>query len=268
VEDLAGKVAVVTGGASGIGLAMARRFAREQMHVVLADVEEPALERACRDLVEDGADVLAVPTDVADHASVQSLRDAALARFGTVHVVCNNAGVVGGSIAHSPMSMWEWVVGVNLFGVVNGCNVFLPVLLDQDEGHVVNTASMAGLRGVGVLGIYCTTKFAVVGLSESLAQELAAAGSRVGVSVVCPGFVSTRIAESARNMPAPVRADVPEVGDGGGPISGLVASGIPPEEVADAVVDAIGNGRLYVLTHLEMARAAWDQRAELLFGGR
>jgi NAD(P)-dependent dehydrogenase (short-subunit alcohol dehydrogenase family) len=267
MHDLAGKVAVVTGGASGIGLALAQRFADEGMRLVLADVEEPALEQARKGLAEGGAEVLAVPTDVADHASVVALRDAALERFGAVHLVCNNAGVVGGSIVRSPMSMWEWVVGVNLFGVVNGCNVFLPILVGQDEGHIVNTASMAGLRGVGVLGIYCTTKFAVVGLSESLADELAASGSRVGVSVVCPGFVHTRIAESARNMPEWVRATSPEAGDGAGPISGLVASGMPPAEVADAVTQAVLEGRLYVLTHPEMARDAWEHRGRLLFGG-
>jgi NAD(P)-dependent dehydrogenase (short-subunit alcohol dehydrogenase family) len=264
VRDLAGKVAVVTGGASGIGLAMARRFAAEQMRVVLADIEKPALDRATEDLASAGAEVVGIVTDVAEHASVVGLHDAVLDRFGAVHVVCNNAGVVGGSVAKSPIEFWEWVVGVNLFGVVNGCNVFLPTLMAQDEGHVVNTASMAGLQGVGVLGIYCTTKFAVVGLSESLAQELAGSGSRVGVSVVCPGFVQTKIAHSARNMPDRVRSVHED--DDGKALSPLVDSGIPPEQVADAVLDAVTEGRLYVITHPDMLRAAWDQRAALLFG--
>lgn len=261
MQELSGKVAVVTGAASGIGLAMARRFAGEGMRVVLADVEEPTLDAAVQALADSGAEVKGVVTDVADHASVVSLHDATLEAFGGVHVVCNNAGVVGYSIAKSPIEVWEWVVGVNLFGVINGCNVFLPTLLAQDEGHVVNTASMAGLQGYGILGIYCTTKFAVVGLSESLAQELS--DSKVGVSVVCPGFVRTQIAASERNMPEAVR----RVTDGApGLLAQPVMTGIPPEEVADAVLDAVRSGRLHVLTHLDMARTAFEQRSALVFG--
>jgi NAD(P)-dependent dehydrogenase (short-subunit alcohol dehydrogenase family) len=233
------------------------------MRVVLADVEEPALDRAVAELAESGAEVRGVVTDVADHASVVRLHDATLEAFGGVHVVCNNAGVVGYSIAKTPIEVWEWVVGVNLFGVINGCNVFLPTLMAQDEGHVVNTASMAGLQGYGVLGIYCTTKFAVVGLSESLAQELSTSGSKVGVSVVCPGFVKTRLATFERNMPEAVR----RVTDGfEGWLSQPIMAGIPPDEVADAVLEGIVSGRLYVLTHPDMARTAFEQRSALVFG--
>ncbi len=263
MKEFSGKVAVVTGGASGIGLAMARRFAGAGMRLVLADIEEPVLEAAVAELADGGAEVVGVPTDVADHASVVALREATLERFGAVHVVCNNAGVVGRSIVDSPVELWDWVVGVNLFGVIHGCNVFLPTLVAQDEGHVVNTASIAGLRGNALLGIYCTTKFAVVGLSESLSEELKARGSHVGVSVVCPGFVQTQIAHSHRNMPERVRA---VTGEGEAFLGDAVSFGIPPAEVADAVFDAVAADRLYVLTHADMARGALDQRIAILFG--
>jgi NAD(P)-dependent dehydrogenase (short-subunit alcohol dehydrogenase family) len=262
--ECSGRVAVITGGASGIGLAMARRFAAAGMRIVLADIEEPALEGAVGELRAAGHEVLGVPTDVADHDAVVELRDKALAAFGSVHIVCNNAGVVGHSIVDSSIDMWRWVVGVNLYGVINGCNVFLPGLVEQGEGHVVNTASLAGLRGNAVLGVYCTTKFAVVGLSESLSEELRASGSKVGVSVICPGFVQTRIGNSARNMPAQLKATQP----GRAPedvINPAVLAGIPAQEVADAVFEAVRADRLYVLNHKDMARAALDQRLSLLF---
>ena len=261
MKEFSGRVAVITGGASGIGLAMARRFASAGMRIVLADIEEPALEAAVDDLRSAGTEVLGVPTDVADLEAVVNLRDTTLEAFGSVHVLCNNAGVVGHSIVHSPIDVWRWVVGVNLFGVINGCNVFLPGLVEQGEGHVVNTASLAGLRGNAVLGVYCTTKFAVVGLSESLAEELHASGSKVGVSVVCPGFVQTRIGESARNMPAHLKADQPARDM----INPAVMAGIPAKDVADAVFEAVVADRLYVLNHKDMARAALDQRLSLLF---
>jgi NAD(P)-dependent dehydrogenase (short-subunit alcohol dehydrogenase family) len=265
MKDFSGKVAVVTGGASGIGLSMAKRFAAEGMRIVLADIEEPVLEEAVDELRRSGAAVLGVPTDVADHGSVVGLHDRALEAFGAVHLVCNNAGVVGGSIVHSPIAMWEWVVGVNLFGVINGCNVFLPTLVAQDEGHVVNTASVAGLSGNAVLGMYCTTKFAVVGLSESLREELRASGSRVGVSVLCPGLVRTHIARSYRNMPAALRE---ASGESAGEVflGGVMSGAISPAEVADAVFDAVTDDRLYILTHPELARGALDRRSKLLFG--
>jgi NAD(P)-dependent dehydrogenase (short-subunit alcohol dehydrogenase family) len=262
MNEFAGRVAVITGGASGIGLAMAHRFASAGMRLVLADIEEPELDKAVVDLRSAGAEAVGVVTDVADHGSVVDLRDKALETFGAVHVVCNNAGVVGRSIVESSIDLWRWVVGVNLYGVINGCNVFLPGLVEQDEGHVVNTASLAGLRGNSILGIYCTTKFAVVGLSESLSEELRASGSKVGVSVVCPGFVKTRISESGRNMPPHLKA-AELVNEG--VIGQAVAAGIPPSDVADAVFDAVAADRLYVLTHKEMARAALDQRLSLLF---
>jgi len=262
LRELSGKVAVVTGGASGIGLAMARRFSSAGMRIVLADIEEPALAAAVAELTSDGAEVIGVPTDVADHSSVVALHAQTLASFGSVHVVCNNAGVVGRSIVSSGIDVWRWVVGVNLFGVINGCSVFLPTLVEQDEGHVVNTASMAGLVGYGILGVYSTTKFAVVGLSEALRDELRSSGSHVGVSVVCPGFVRTRIGQSERNMPASLRDTHTPIDD---PLVMAVESGIPAAEVADVVFDAVAADRLYVLTHPEMAREGMQHRLSLIF---
>jgi NAD(P)-dependent dehydrogenase (short-subunit alcohol dehydrogenase family) len=261
MKEFSGRVAVITGGASGIGLAMAHRFADAGMRLVLADIEEPELDRAVEELRSAGTEVVGVPTDVADHDAVVNLRDKTLEAFGSFHIVCNNAGVVGRSIVDSSIDTWRWVVGVNLYGVINGCNVFLPTLLEQGEGHVVNTASLAGLRGNALLGVYCTTKFAVVGLSESLYEELQASGSKVGVSVICPGFVKTRIAQSGRNMPAHLRAAQPDPEI----LAPAVDAGIPASEVADAVFDAVRSGRLYVLNHQDMARAALDQRLSLLF---
>ena len=172
MQDFQDKVAVITGGASGMGRAFADRFAAEGMKLVLADIEEPELARAVDELKAAGADAIGVRTDVARIEDVQALRERVLEAFGAVHVVCNNAGVAGGSVIDSPIEMWQWVLGVNLWGVIHGCNVFLPDLLEQDDGHIVNTASIAGLGGAAGLGVYCTSKFAVVGLSESLHHDL------------------------------------------------------------------------------------------------
>jgi NAD(P)-dependent dehydrogenase (short-subunit alcohol dehydrogenase family) len=202
MELAGGKVAVVTGGASGIGLGMAHRFAAAGMALVIADVQTDALDVARDALEATGCDVLAVRTDVSDMSSVEALRDAALDRFGTVHVVCNNAGVGGaGDPWHGPIATWEWVVGVNLMGVVHGIHAFLPTLEAQGEGHIVNTASMAGIT-VGMLGPYSATKHAVAALSESLWFSMQGARTGVGVSVLCPGFVRTNIPTSDRNWPA------------------------------------------------------------------
>ena len=257
VQNLRGKVAVITGAASGMGRAFADRFAAEGMKVVLADIEDDALVRAVDEVRSTGAEATGLRTDVAQLADIEALRDHALDAFGAVHVVCNNAGVAGGSIVDSPIEVWRWVVGVNLWGVVHGCHVFLPLLVDQDEGHVVNTASLAGLAGNGGLGIYSTTKFAVVGLSESLYDDLAARGSNVGVSVLCPGFVHTRIHESHRNMPDHVRAVTTPPDPAAVEVQRtVIALGIPPEDVAALVVDAVTEPRFFVLPHLRAARNA------------
>ena len=204
-----GRVAVVTGAASGIGLGLAERFAAEGMHVVMADVEEPALAKAAAALTDiakakGGASVLPVVTDVADRAAVDALRDAALSAFGAVHVVCNNAGVGGphGPLWECPPGEWDWVLGVNLDGVMNGVRAFMPVLLEQDAGHLVNTSSIFGVFA-GTLGPYGVSKHAVTALTETLHFNLRSLGvTHVGVSVLCPGAVRTNFGTSARNRPA------------------------------------------------------------------
>ncbi|HEY6698115.1 MAG TPA: SDR family NAD(P)-dependent oxidoreductase [Acidimicrobiales bacterium] len=272
MQDLEGKVAVVTGGASGIGLALARRFAGERMRVVLADVERDALDKATAELADAfGADdVLGVLTDVRDDEAVDALAAAAFERFGTVHVLCNNAGVgVGGLTWTVPADRWRWAVDVNLLGVARGIRAFVPRMIEQGEGHVVNTASAAGILTGPAMAPYFATKHAVVALSESLYFDLQLTASAVGVSVLCPEWVRTNIADTERNRPEDVAAAEPAAVPGidvdpelvRALIQGLIDAGIDPDEVAVQVVDAIRNGRFWVLTHpttVESARQRWD----------
>lgn len=251
-----GRVAVVTGAASGIGFALSERFAAEGMRVVMADVEEPALAEAADLLAGRGARVLPVATDVSKPDQVDALRDRALEAFGAVHVLCNNAGVSGGGrpLWELSQEVWEWVLGVNLWGVINGIRAFVPALLEQDAGHVVNTASGAGLIA-GVLGPYSVTKHAVVALSESLHFQLTQREARVGVSVLCPGWVRTRIHESDRNRPPEVGEEPvpePEQAAARAFVRQLVEAGMDPAQVAGHVVDGIRAGRFYLLTHPEL----------------
>ena len=270
MENLQGKVAVITGGASGIGWAVARRAAAEGMKVVIADIEEGALKRAEHELTSQGADAIAVATDVADAASVRELRERALRRYGAVHLVHNNAGVGGGGpIWEVPEEDWRWIVGVNLWGVIHGVAAFVPLLVEQGEGHVVNTASIAGLTTAPFIGPYNATKQAVVAISETLYKDLEAAGvSGVGVSVLCPGFVQTRIADAGRNRPdwAPAR-DVENAEEVRATIQDLVDGGIPPSVVADMVLDAVRTDTFYIRTHPELD-AAIRTRFEDILGGR
>jgi NAD(P)-dependent dehydrogenase (short-subunit alcohol dehydrogenase family) len=272
MQDLHGKVAVVTGGASGIGRAMAARFAREGMQLVLADIEEPALELAAKEFSESGATVLAVPTDVSDAESVEALAAAARDRFGTVHVVCNNAGVAGhgASIAEMPLVEWQWVLGVNLWGVIHGVKAFAPMLIEQNEGHIVNTASVAGLISMPFMGPYCVTKHGVVALSEALWHEMAMRGAAVGVTVLCPGWVNTRIMDSTRNWlgrlgdePERAAADAGWVG-GEELVRGVIANGAEPSIAADDVLECIRTGRFMAHTDPSMAaRLAANRTAEV-----
>ena len=269
MENLQGKVAVITGGASGIGKAVAAKAAAEGMKVVIGDIEEGALKEAERDLASDGADVLAVAGDVSDAASVRELRDRALDRFGAVHLVHNNAGVgTGGPIWEIPEADWRWILGVNLWGVVHGIATFVPLLIEQGEGHVVNTASIAGLTTAPFLGPYNATKQAVVAISETLYKDLQIAGvTGVGVSVLCPGFVQTRIAESDRNRPAwaPDR-DVEGAPEMRAAIQAMVDGGIPTAAVADRVLDAVRTNAFYILTHPELNEAVRTRFDDIVEG--
>lgn len=258
MQELRGKVAVVTGAGSGIGRALAERFAAEGMQVVLADVDEVRLRAVEASLSESGADVFPVVVDTSLAESVDELARRTLERYGTAHVVCNNAGVAGlGDPWTGPISVWDWVIGVNLYGVVHGIRAFLPILEEQGEGHLVNTASMAGLLAMPGLAPYNATKSAVVAISEGLFLELVAKGSPVRVSVVCPSFVRTNLMVEAKwterhggRPPAttdPVGAAMDQMLRAG------VETGIEPADVALAVVDAIRAERFWVLTHPEMA---------------
>jgi NAD(P)-dependent dehydrogenase (short-subunit alcohol dehydrogenase family) len=272
VQDLKGKVAVVTGAASGIGNAVATRLAGEGMKVVLADIEEGPLADAEKVLADTGATVLAVPTDVTKGDQMDALAEKTYATFGTAHVVHNNAGVAtGGPMWTLTEADWQWVLGVNLWGVIHGVRAFVPRLVEQGEGHVVNTASMAGLTSAPMMGPYNVSKHGVVTLSETLAAELALHGSPVKVSVLCPGWVNTRINEADRNRPAelqpPHGADTTMMDMGRQLLDGLLKSGLQPSEVASRVLDAIREERFYILTHPEMTPMI-QQRMEDILQGR
>jgi len=264
MRELAGKTAFVTGGASGIGLALGRAFAQAGMQVMLADVETGALDQAVSSLRDVGPEVRGIACDVADPDSVERAAQAAFAAFGKVHVLCNNAGVAaGGGIDTISPDNWRWVIDVNLMGVMYGVRSFLPHIRAHGEGgHIVNTASMAGMiNGMG-FSPYAASKFAVVSMSEGLALQLTPFG--IGVSVLCPGYVRTRIGESGRNRqprygeaqpldPAsPAAALVAEV-------ARLIEAGLDPADVAARVLAAIREGEFYIFTHPNM-REWVDQR--------
>jgi NAD(P)-dependent dehydrogenase (short-subunit alcohol dehydrogenase family) len=263
MRELRGRTAFVTGGASGIGLALGRAFASAGMKVMLADIEPAALDSAVAELTRMGTEVRGVLCDVADRAAVERAAAATIAAFGKVHVLCNNAGVSawGGPVEQMSPGDWDWVIGVNLMGVIHGITAFLPRIKAQGEGgHVVNTASMAGMVSPPRMSPYNVTKFAVVTLSETLAAELE--GSGIGVSVLCPGWVQTRINESARNRApqfGPVRAPTPEALARREQLAEMLRAGMSPDEVAARVMAAIRDGDLYVFTHPEM-RGALEER--------
>jgi NAD(P)-dependent dehydrogenase (short-subunit alcohol dehydrogenase family) len=252
VQDLHGKVAVVTGGASGIGYALARRFASEGARVVIGDVEVAALDRAVAQLRDSGAEVEGIVTDVTDPAQMQALADAAVSRFGGVHIFCNNAGVGGGGLSwEMPLSTWEWVIGVNLWGVIHGVRAFVPLLMQQTEAHIVNTASVAGLVAAPFMGPYNASKHAVVAISETLHHELAMSAPQVKVSVLCPGWVNTNIAESARNRPEHLQEAAAPDTEAAAMLRGFLEQGMAPDAVAAQVLAAIREERFWILTHDE-----------------
>jgi NAD(P)-dependent dehydrogenase (short-subunit alcohol dehydrogenase family) len=275
MQDLRGKVAVVTGGASGIGRAMAERFAAEGMAVVIGDIEEAAAKSAVAELEAGGAQALAMHVDVTDEDSVRALSDGARERFGTFHVICNNAGVAGhfGRAWDTPVADWRWVFDVNVWGVVHGIRAFVPTLVEQNEGHVVNTASLAAWAGVPGMSPYCATKHAVLAISESLRLELEASGSAVGVTAVCPGMINTNLMTGDRNWPLDRLGDRPAgpSDDVGQAIWTMleqgVAAGVPPAEVADAVLDAILANQFIATSHPDDVAAAADRRRQIAAGG-
>jgi NAD(P)-dependent dehydrogenase (short-subunit alcohol dehydrogenase family) len=270
MRELKNKVVVITGGASGIGRALADRFAAEGAKIVLADIEPKALEEAAVELRAGGTMVLAVPTDVSKREQVQALCDRTLAEFGRVDVVCNNAGVaVSGPAWEQTVADWEWVLGVNLWGVIHGVRTFVPVMLRQGgEGHIVNTGSVSGLTSSPFMSVYNVTKHAVVTLSETMQKDLELLGAPIKVSVLCPGFVRTRILDAERNRPASLQNSTPAQHD---PhmeemARAAIAAGLPPAEAAAQVVDAVKNERFYVLTHPELAPFIRERMEDILEG--
>lgn len=272
MKELKNKVAVVTGAASGIGRGMAEAFVAAGVKVVLADIEQRALGETTRSLTTTGADVHPVITDVSKPDQVENLAMRTLEKYGAVHILCNNAGVSvrASNSWTSSLSDWQWIVGVNLMGVVHGVHTFLPLMIKQGtEAHIVNTASMAGL--IASTTLYGTTKFAVVGLSESLHLELKRAGLKPAISVLCPGFVDTNIINAHRNRPT----DLPEeLLQPQGRVAQAInewmtdqlKQGMNPRAVGDAVLAAIREERFYILTHPEFQPLIEQRMKDILSG--
>lgn len=260
MKSFRGRTAVITGAGSGFGLEASRIAAREGMHVVMADVQQDALDRAVADVTAQGAQVLGYRLDVSKAVQVQALADAVQERFGTPHIVFNNAGVgAGGLIWENSLADWEWVLGVNLMGVVHGVRTFTPLMLAAAgadpgyEGHIVNTASMAGLVNMPNMGVYNVSKHAVVSLTETLFQDLALVTGQIGASVLCPFYVPTGIQASERNRPAELGADAAPTRSQlvqKAMIDKAVGSGkVTATEVAQNVFDAIAARRFYIYSH-------------------
>jgi len=265
MKELQGRVAVVTGAASGIGLALAERLGGEGMSLVLADVEHAALEGATEQLEAAGLEVEAVVTDVTAADQVDALAARAIERFGAVHVVCNNAGVATmGPVWEQTLDDIRWVVDVDLWGVIHGVRTFVPILLRQGEpAHVVNTASIAGLVPSPGIGPYNVAKAGVVALSESLVLDLEELDAPIGVSVLCPGVVPTRIGHSGRNRPGRPSAplDLPTQTD-------LPPTALQPDQIADRVVDAIHADEFWIVTHAGSAELIGNRAEGITTGGR
>lgn len=260
MRQLEGKTAVVTGAASGIGLGLARTFARNGMSVVLCDIRGDRLDGALAEVRALGARAIAVSTDVSERAAVEHAAVEAQKAFGAVHVVCNNAGITmhGKSVAELSPQEWDWVIGVNLYGVIHGIQVFLPLIRSHgDEGHIVNTASIAGfqVRPGRRSGAYATTKYAVVALSESLVQDLT--DTPIGVSVLAPAAVNTQIYRSGDNRPA--RFGGPFALPGNDPLQEELKAGLDPDTVGERVVRAMRAREFFVFTHME-TRTWLEQR--------
>lgn len=274
MQEFAGKVAVVTGAGSGMGRAFAERFAREGMSVVLADIQEDALERAVAELSAEGFEVLGVPTDVSKKDSLEALASAALERFGKIHIACNNAGVEGyldGAIWEATDKDWQWTVGVNFWSVIYGTQIFVPLLLAHgEEGHLVNTCSMTSLVRAG--NMYGICKQAILALSEVTYGNLRDCGAMVGVTALFPGIIATRLFQGSRNRPPELQNEMPTRGTAAGTemrerMHERLSEGMPPSEVADILVQAIRDDRLYVRTDHDWDEAI-QQRFDDIFAGR
>lgn len=279
MKDFDGRVAVITGAASGIGFALAQRCAREGMKVVLADVEEEALRRAEEIMTDAGATVRAVVTNVSREADIEALAGKTLTEFGVVHLLFNNAGVGnsgaggGGAIWESTLADWEWLLSVNLLGVVHGVRVFVPIMLEQDTRcHIVNTASVAGLISGPGLGIYKVTKHGIVTISETLYADLAQREAKINVSVLCPGYVNTRILDAERNRP--IELSNPPVSSALTPekrqfiraVRRIIEGGMPSAEVADHVFEGLRGEEFYILPHPEWKTAVRTRMDDILQG--
>ena len=270
MKELKGKVAAVTGAASGLGRSMALAFAAEGMDVALADVDEVSLSAVQEEILAKDVRAITLKVDVSQAAQVEGLRDQALTRLGGLHVVCNNAGVSPlGPVWENSVADWQWILGVNLWGVIHGVRAFTPHFIAQDEGHIVNTASVAGLIAPPGSGAYNVTKHAVVALSESLQHDLRERKSRVGVSVLCPAYVPTRITESERSRPKElgVSKKSPETLAREAMLKKAVTSGkVSADQVAKAVVAAIKDERFYILTHPRIKGAIQARMEDILEG--
>ena len=275
MKDFQGKVAVVTGAASGIGRALAEKCVKEGMRVVLADVEEQALQQAANELKAGGADVQAIRTDVSKAEQVEALANKAFATYGVVHLLFNNAGVgAGTTIWESSLDDWQWVLGVNLWGVIHGIHFFVPRMLAQnEEGYIVNTASSAGFVAHAGTGIYKASKHAVVSLSETLFLELAERGTQLKTSILCPEWVQTRIMESGRNRPAELSHASTDQQMDAETLTAIqkqfqeIQKGIPPTQVADITFDAIREEKFYIFTHPTTKLGAYARMEDILKEG-
>ena len=266
MKDFEGKTAVVTGAASGIGFGLAKKFAEEKMQVVMADIEESALEAAVEDLEQQQHRVVGIPADVLIQESVEELFSRSRETFGNIHILCNNAGIGASSgnkaIWEVEKADWTWTLGVNFYGALYGIQTFLPHMIEHgEEGHVVTTASLAGLMsGAGTYGV---SKHAVRALAETLNSDLVARDSKIRSSVLCPGFVNTNIDKSERNRPKTLQQiDAPTQTLEISPIVEMLRNGKEPSEVADIVFQSIKDNLFYILPH-----PAWDENLENYFNG-
>ena len=273
MQELKGKVAVITGAAEGIGKAIAVAAAAEGMRLVLADISDTLLNNTVQELRETGAKVIGVVTDVAKESDIQTLADQAYAQFGHVHLLVNNAGVAFAKSAWETTAKdWEWIMGINLYGITHALRIFIPRMLASDEvAHIVNTASVAGLIAEPALAAYNVSKFGVVALSESLHHDLSLRKSKIGVSVLCPSWVKTRIIDAERNRKTEDRIQADQLEKvsqkTGAAINKAVEAGISPQQVASDVIAAVKANTFYILTHPE-TKAAVAIRSEDILQGR